>query len=321
MLSRHAMLTVLFVLLSCLFYTASAASKVYLLKPQKVAEDVYVFLGKTEHFTFRNGGNIVNTGFIVGRDGVIVIDTGPSKLYGETMRKAISKITDKPIAQVIISHFHPDHFLGNQAFADTSLVALPETVTGIKQQGEMFNDAMYRLVGPWMKGTEVVVPENLDFQPIMTVAGRKMGFLKLSGHSGSDLAILDHQSGVLFAGDSVFFNRTPTTPHANIGQWLKELKQLSATPFKILVPGHGPVVKDQRAIKQTVAYLTWLRKSLSDAAARGQSMAEILTPDKSGKQFFSLSVFMDEYERSVAHLYPEIEQEVIMTGRVEQSEP
>ncbi len=318
---RNATISTLFIILSCLIGTVFAASKNYILKPQKVAEDVYVFVGGTEHFTFKNGGNIVNTGFIIGRDGVIVIDTGPSKQYGETMREAISLVTDKPIAKVFISHFHPDHFLGNQAFLDIPVVALPETVTGIKQQGEMFNDAMYRLVGSWMKGTEVVVPKNLDYQPIINVAGRKIELLKLSGHSGSDLAILDHQSGVLFAADSVFFKRTPTTPHADIGQWLKELKQLSEVPFSVLVPGHGPVVKDLRAINQTTTYLTWLRESLSRAAARGQSMAEALVPDESGEQFFSLPVFTDEYQRSVAHLYPKLEQETIMTGHVEQSLP
>lgn len=50
----------------------------YRLTPRAVAPDVYVFVGKTEDFDTVNGGNIVNTGFIVAPEGVVVIDTGPS---------------------------------------------------------------------------------------------------------------------------------------------------------------------------------------------------------------------------------------------------
>ncbi len=321
MTQQRAYLSLLLVILFGLCGQVHSGVRSYQLIPQQVAPDVYVFEGSREHFNFENGGNIVNTGFIVGVDGVIVIDTGPSKLYGEEMRRAIAKITDKPIVKVFITHLHPDHFLGSQGFANAPVVALPETVVGIKQLGEMFNDAMYRLVGSLMKGTEVIVPEVFDYQPTVDIAGRKLDLMKFSGHSGSDLAILDRSSGVLFAADTVFFERTPTTPQANVDQWIRDLKQLEAVPFKVLVPGHGPVVDDQRAIKQTASYLNWLRESLSRAAEQGRSMAEVLVPDESGNPFFSLAVFWEEYQRSVAHLYPKLEQQAISHGGVEQSQP
>ena len=40
-----------------------------------IAPDTYVFEGAVEHFTLKNGGNILNTGFIVTEAGVIVIQT------------------------------------------------------------------------------------------------------------------------------------------------------------------------------------------------------------------------------------------------------
>ncbi len=303
------------------FSNLQAAGRSYDLAPVELATDVYVFMGADEHFSFANGGNIVNTGFIVGADGVIVIDTGPSKQYGEAMRRAISRVTDKPVAQVFISHFHPDHFLGSQGFTGSPISALPGTVRGIRAQGELFNDAMYRLVGPWMKGTEVVVPDEMPFSSRLSIAGRNLRLLQLSGHSGSDLAVLDEKSGVLFAADSVFFQRTPTTPHADIAQWLRDLDVLTGIPFRVLVPGHGPVVRDRRAIEQTAAYLRWLHDSLERRAQQGESMAEVLSPDASGQDFFDLAVFAEEYRRSVAHLYPAIEQDALNKGRIEQTEP
>ena len=299
---------------------ASAAERDYDLEPQAVAEGVYVLEGKLEHFSFRNGGNIVNTGFIVGDDGVVVIDSGPSRLYGEQLREAIAGITDKPIAAVLITHFHPDHFLGNQAFADVPVLALPGTVVGIKAQGEVFNDAMYRMVGPWMKGTEVHVPETLGSDLRIKLAGRELDMLSLSGHSGADLAVYDRQSGVLFAGDLVFHRRTPTTPQANISRWLDDLAVLQEIPFRVLVPGHGPTVKDQRAIEQTTLYLDWLATNLRGKAEAGVSMAEALEPDSSGAPFFSLAVFLEEFQRSVAHLFPAMEEEALTRGAVVQVE-
>ena len=41
---------------------------------------------------------------------------------------------------------------------------------------------------------------------------------------------------VLFAGDLVFYERTPTTPQADVARWLDDLAVLHRLPFKVLVP-------------------------------------------------------------------------------------
>ncbi|MEM6606225.1 MAG: quinoprotein relay system zinc metallohydrolase 1 [Pseudomonadota bacterium] len=296
----------------------AAADQVFDLQPKEVADGVFVLEGELEHFSFRNRGNIVNTGFIVGDDGVIVIDTGPSRLYGEAMRQVIAETTDKPVATVLITHLHPDHFLGNQAFSDVPILALPGTVKGIEEQGELFNDAMYRMVGTWMKGTEVRVPAALGSESRIVVAGRELELLNLAGHSGADLAVFDQKSGVLFAGDLVFYQRTPTTPQANVSRWLDDLAVLHKVPFRVLVPGHGPTVNDRRGIEQTALYLDWLTTNLRGLAESGVSMAEALEPAPSGAAFFSIPVFLEEYQRSVAHLFPAMERESISRGLVVQ---
>ena len=59
----------------------NAAEFDYGLKARQIAPDVHVFVGRTEDFTPANGGNIVNTGFIVAPGGTIVIDSGSSVSY------------------------------------------------------------------------------------------------------------------------------------------------------------------------------------------------------------------------------------------------
>lgn len=118
----------------------------YALEPRQIADDVWLLEGSTDNFDKRNGGNIVNTGFIVTDDGVVVIDSGPSKRYGEAMRAAIAGVTDRPVIKVLLTHHHPDHVLGNQAFADVPIAALPGTTELLREQGNAMAENMYRLV-------------------------------------------------------------------------------------------------------------------------------------------------------------------------------
>lgn len=291
-----------------------AADFDYRLSPVQVAKDVYTFIGKTEDFSTTNGGNIVNTAFIVAAQGVIVIDSGPSLRYGQQMRRAISAITAKPIALLINTHHHPDHFLGNQAFADVPIAALAETRNGIAADGNAFAENLYRMSGDWMKGTEVQLPGKTLSTGRLEVAGRSLRLVGLDGHTGADLVIVDESSGVVFAGDLVFNGRAPTTPHADVAHWLKALDQLEALTrepgFTLLLPGHGAPTADAAPIRQTRAWLTWLSAAMRDAAKAGLDMNDVLARPLP-PEFASLPVAASEYRRSVGHLFPAAEQEAL----------
>lgn len=283
----------------------------YRLKPKTVAPGVHVFEGLSEHFTRANGGNILNTGYLETDAGAVVIDSGPSRRYGEQMRAAIRAQTgEKPIAQVIITHAHPDHFLGNQAFADRPIAALPATTQVIRSAGELLSANLYRLVGGWMEGTEALAPTQEAKAGELTIGGRRLRLIALSGHTDADLAVYDLQTRTLFAGDLVFFQRAATTPNADLTHWLAALDGLAKLDFQTMVPGHGPVVQGAEAIAQTRAYLRWLRKTLGDAAARGLDMNEAMRLP-APPEFARLAVFGEEYPRSVVHLYPDLEAETL----------
>ena len=82
----------LFILIFAFCLTSSVHAELrYELQPQPLAEGVWLLEGSTANFDKVNGGNIVNTGFIVTDSGVVVIDSGPSRRYGEAMREAIAR--------------------------------------------------------------------------------------------------------------------------------------------------------------------------------------------------------------------------------------
>ncbi|MGF1644021.1 MAG: quinoprotein relay system zinc metallohydrolase 1 [Thiotrichales bacterium] len=299
-------LSVCFALLVLAVTEAGADSRDYGLAPKAIALGVYVFEGANEDFSYRNGGNILNTGVIVGDEGVIVINTGPSRLYGEQLRAAIARLTDKPILRVYLSKPHPDHFLGNQAFRDVPIHAHPRAIELLRQQADQFTDNMYRLVDTWMLGTEPVLPTDIATAGVVRVGGRLLEVITLSGHTPGDLVVLDRASGVLFAGGIVFHDRAPTTPHADLKSWLAELERLRRVTYRILVPSHGPIAVDGGAIDQTAAYLHWLDQTLNHAARDGLDMAEALALDLP-PEFAAMAVMPAEYQRSLNHLYRDYE--------------
>lgn len=295
------------VLLAALASAYVQADFDYALQPRQIADGVWLLEGSTDNFSQANGGNIVNTGFIVSAEGVLVIDTGPSKRYGEAMRQAIARVTDKPVLKVILTHHHPDHVLGNQAFSDVPIAALPATTALLAEQGEAMAENMYRLVGDWMRGTEVVLPtEALKAGPLQ-IGGRTLQLLALRGHTGADLAILDAKTGVLFAGDLVFYQRALTTPGTpGLEAWLADLDQLQQLPWKQIVPGHGPLASDTSPFAQMRDYLGWLDGLMRKGAEQGAEMNELIRAPIP-ERFARVSLSRYELIRSVSHLYPRYE--------------
>ncbi|MCP3789929.1 quinoprotein relay system zinc metallohydrolase 1 [Pseudomonas sp. N2-11] len=283
----------------------------YRLAPRQIAQGTWVLEGSTDNFQKANGGNVVNTAFIVTDAGVVVIDSGPSKRYGEAMRQAIAGVTDKPVIEVLLTHHHPDHVLGNQAFAEVPIAALAGTTELLRQQGDAMAENMYRLVGDWMRGTEVVLPTDVVQPGRREVGGHRLRLLGLAGHTGADLAIFDETTGVLFAGDLVFYERALTTPNSpGLDVWQRDLDTLQALPWQQLVPGHGPVASDSRPFAQMHDYLRWLDGLMREGAEQGADMVEMIRSPVP-ERFAAISLTRYELIRSVSHLYPRYEKQVM----------
>ncbi|MEE9102536.1 quinoprotein relay system zinc metallohydrolase 1 [Pseudomonas nitroreducens] len=300
----------LLIALACLCLPALADLQ-YHLQPRQIADGTWLVEGSTDNFGKDNGGAIVNVAFIDTGDGVLVIDTGPSKRYGEALRVLIQQTTGKPVKRVLLTHHHPDHVLGNQAFTDVPIGALAGTGKLLKEQGNAMAENMYRLVGDWMRGTEVVLPTETVEPGIVQMGNHRFRLVGLRGHTGADLAILDETTGVLFAGDIVFYQRALTTPNSpGLDVWLGDLDTLQKLPWKLIVPGHGPIATDAAPFAQMRDYLGWLDNVMRDGIAQGADMNDLLrTPIP--ERFAGVSLTRYELIRSVSHLYPRYEQKAL----------
>lgn len=80
---------------------------------KKMAQQVYKV---TDNVYCAVGFAAANSVLIVGRDGVIIVDTTESLDAAKLIMAEFRKITDKPVKAVIYTHNHSDHTMGVKAF-------------------------------------------------------------------------------------------------------------------------------------------------------------------------------------------------------------
>jgi glyoxylase-like metal-dependent hydrolase (beta-lactamase superfamily II) len=92
----------------------------------QIADGIYQFITAPDGYV-PNGNSVV----IVNENDVLVFDTFTRPSTARTVLAEIRKITDKPVGYIVNSHWHPDHWSGNevyvQAFPNLEIIATEET--------------------------------------------------------------------------------------------------------------------------------------------------------------------------------------------------
>ena len=105
----------------------------------KITNDVVLF--ETSSYGVGLSGNSVA---ILGKDGVVVFDTNGLPQTSETILSEIRKLTSQPVRYVINSHWHWDHWAGNQVyqahFPDLKIITHEKTLEQMQQVEPRWND-------------------------------------------------------------------------------------------------------------------------------------------------------------------------------------
>ncbi|MEP9354482.1 quinoprotein relay system zinc metallohydrolase 2 [Xanthobacter sp. KR7-65] len=275
---RRLAARVMAVLLTGSLSYAAAQTHAEVLPVREVAPGVFVHQAPYALALPRNLGFVGNAGFIIGKDAVAVVDTGGSFAAGAQLKAAIRARTALPIRYVINTHMHPDHVLGNAAFADAGVVFighrnLPEALAA---RAEAYASATERLVGPAAAGTRVILPsETVDGVREIDLGERR---LKLeawpTAHTATDLTVLDEMTGTWFLGDLLFLGHVPALDGKALG-WIALLDELKRRPAARVVPGHGPASAPwPEAAAPTERYLNRLVSDVRNMVQAGEGMAD-----------------------------------------------
>ena len=157
-----------------------------------VTENVYSIISPSFGLpTTENKGWNSNSYFVVTEIGVLVFDTGSSKLIGEAIRKAIRAVTDKPVRWVVNSHSHADHWLGNAPFEREGIEIISSEIAlaMMKNDAHFVVKAFSEMTEGATDGTEAVYPTKLLVKDKnASMGGLKVEFIfSKSAHSPGDI--------------------------------------------------------------------------------------------------------------------------------------
>lgn len=234
---------------------------------KKVGEGVYAAIGA-------DGGKAgSNAGFVVGSNGVLVVDTFEGVEPAQALLAEIKKVTNLPIRFVVNTHYHLDHTGGNAVFsqAGATIIAQHNLRGWLRTENLKFFGANPK---PEQKAmvAALVLPDETYTEAVDIYLGvRQVQVRYMLGHTGGDSVVIVPDANVVFGGDLVWQRHLPNLIDATTSEWVKTLEKLLADhPSATFVSGHGDVatVADVRDFHD---YLVTLRDNIAKAQAAGKS--------------------------------------------------
>lgn len=278
----------------------------------EIAAGIHVHVGAQAEPSPANRGAIANIGFVVGSRCVAVIDTGGSPEVGRLLRAAIRDVTPLPVCYVVNTHVHPDHILGNAAFAADApeFVGHAKLAAAMAARGRVYVAAAKRELGPDAADAGIVPPTRAVTGSATLDLGDRALELRAwpTAHTDHDLTVFDPRTGTLWLSDLLFIERIPVVDGSLRG-WLEVLADLKRLDARLVVPGHGGVTGDWPGA--AAAQERYLRALLSDTRAAlraGKTLQEAVeTVGGSGREGWLL--FEAFHRRNVTAAFAELEWE------------
>jgi glyoxylase-like metal-dependent hydrolase (beta-lactamase superfamily II) len=161
-----------------------------------------------------------------GSSAVVVVDPGPAD--EEHLRRVLdaARAGERHVAQIVLTHGHPDHSAGAARFAELSGAPVGALDPGLRL------------------GTEGFGPGD-----VITVGGCEVRVVGTPGHTADSLSLLLTADGGLLTGDTVLGRGTTViAADGSLGDYLRTLDELRSLAddanLRVLLPGHGPLLSD-----------------------------------------------------------------------------
>jgi cyclase len=274
---------------------------------QRIADGVYAAVAREDGAAFCNSG-IVDLG-----TKTLVFDTFETPQAAADLALAAEQLTGRPATYVANSHFHPDHWFGNQAFAGEAIfiathgtrermfevademrvfqqepARLEEILSKNRAELESARDerrqATLRRMLTRMQYALELLP-SLEFRFPDQTFERRLVFHGTArraelidsdgGHTSSDAYLVLPDDGILFMGDLGFFQREPYMTHCDPLAWLEQLEKMERSNVETFVPGHGPV-GGKADIAEQQQYMLVLQALVAHVLQTGGGLEEAL---------------------------------------------
>jgi cyclase len=231
----------------------------------KLTEHVYAMIARGPTGVEGLGAN---SGFVVGRDGVLVIDTRYTPALANELLGAIRSVTSAPIKYVVNTHYHPDHAWGNMVFKEQGalIMACPETREALETYSPAYLEyykARSKETFDMLRDIRIVAPDSTITDGEEIDLGDVKVELRYFGpaHTAGDCVVIVPQGRVAFVGGLLSNGYHPNMgdPGADYDNWIATLGRLDGMNIRCIVPGQGKVC-GREALGMERKYIVTLRE-------------------------------------------------------------
>ncbi|MGC1302229.1 MAG: MBL fold metallo-hydrolase, partial [Caulobacteraceae bacterium] len=226
-----------------------------------------------------------NAGFVIGDDGVLVVDSFFNPEATKALVADIRKITPKPIRYVVNTHYHIDHVGGDAVLREAGAIIIAHrNVRGWIHQNNI--NLLGKQITPRFRAQIAALadPDLVTDKPLTIWLGaRRVDVRPVEGHTGGDLAISVPDAKVLFCGDLLWRKYPPNIIDGTVSKWIATVADFQHLPnagAMTFVPGHGDVA-NVGDVAEFDAYLTELSADVVAGRAAGLSgkdLADAVVP-------------------------------------------
>jgi glyoxylase-like metal-dependent hydrolase (beta-lactamase superfamily II) len=219
----------------------------------------------------------VTVGAIVGRDGLLVVDTRATPSQAGELLDDLGSLDPRPPAWVVNTHAHFDHSFGNSRFAEAGVEiwghrSVPTALAAGRHEAP--DDAEHREVS-------IAPPDHLVSSRACVDLGDRTVELHHLGraHTDGDLVVWVPDAGVLFTGDLIE-ESGPSAYGADSFplDWPDALRRLvdwERGEDLRFVPGHGAVV-DREFVERQRRDVAAVARLLAELLADGVAPQDVL---------------------------------------------
>ena len=243
---------------------------------------------------------INNTGFCVGPQGVVAVDSCSTERRTRAFVAAIGSVTSAPVRTLVNTHHHGDHTWGNALFGTATIVAHERAREEMVAFGPP-RDLPFWTNPEW--GSLALDPPFLTFTEGVALhfgdLRAEVRHVGTPAHTTNDSLVWFPDRATLFCGDLIFNGGTPFLLMGSVAGAIDVLENVVAPlGAGTTVPGHGPVFHGRAPLDATLDYLRFVL----DLAERGR--ADGVSPLQAARDT-DLGAFADwpDAERIVGNLH------------------
>jgi glyoxylase-like metal-dependent hydrolase (beta-lactamase superfamily II) len=200
-----------------------------------------------------------NDGCIIGEEAVMAVEARATPVMAREWIAVIRGLTDLPIQDLVLTHYHAVRVLGASAFAAERIIAHRATREWIAERGEAdWASEMGRFPRLFRDADSIpglTWPTHLfDESMRVDLGGRAVELRWLGrGHTAGDLVVWLPEERICFAGDLVEAQAAPYMGDAHIVDWAGHTRDAGAAlGAEAMVGGRGPVVRGAAAVAAAI---------------------------------------------------------------------